>query len=56
LTARSIAKKTKTYPATALRRVESLREHLSAHKGKQIRQVTYREGRRGPVSTAWVLT
>lgn len=56
LTARSIAKKTKTYPATALRRVESLREHLSAHKGRQIRQVTYREGRRGPVSTAWVLT
>lgn len=57
LTARKIADKLKTYPATALRRVESLREHLSATGNrKQIKKVKFREGRRGPASTAWVLT
>lgn len=55
LTARRIAEKTDTYPATALRRVESLRAHLLARTGKQIKKVRYREGKRGPASTAWVL-
>jgi len=57
LTARKIADKLKTYPATALRRVESLREHLSATGNRrQLKKVKFREGRRGPASTAWVLT
>lgn len=55
LTARRIAEKTKTYPATALRRVEALREHLWARTGKQLKKTKYREGLRGPASTAWVL-
>ena len=57
LTARKIADRLKTYPATALRRVESLREHLSTTgNSKQLKKVKFREGKRGPASTAWVLT
>lgn len=55
LTARGIMKKTKTYPATALRRVEALRAYLYARTGKQIKEIRYREGKRGPVSKAWIL-
>lgn len=55
LTARKIAAKLGTYPATALRRVEALQEALSySPNGKQIRKTQFREGKRGPVSTAWV--
>lgn len=57
LTARRIAEKTETYPATALRRVEALQAELAkTPKGRQIRKTQFREGRRGPVSTAWVLS
>lgn len=57
LTARRIAEKTQTYPATALRRVGALQQHLAkTPKGKQVRETQYREGKRGPVSTAWVLS
>ena len=55
LTARRIAERTKTYPATALRRVAGLKAELAKAKGKQIRETTYREGKRGPQSTAWFL-
>jgi hypothetical protein len=55
LTARRIADKLKTYPATALRRVEALREYLKKSDGPQIKTTSFREGRRGPPSTAWVL-
>lgn len=57
LTARKIADKTDTYPATALRRVEALQAALAkVSKGKQLRKTQYREGKRGPVSVAWVLS
>ena len=57
LTARKIADKTGTYPATALRRVEALQAALAkVSKGKQLRKTQYREGKRGPVSVAWVLS
>lgn len=55
LTARKIATKTKTYPATALRRVEALAAELKKGTGAQIRKTQIREGRRGPPSTAWRL-
>lgn len=50
LTAKKIAKKTGTYPATAKRRVEALRG-----EGVKLKETTYREGRRGFPSVAWVL-
>ncbi len=50
LTARKIAAKTKTYAATAKRRVEALQE-----QGHKIKSVRHREGKRGPASAAWVL-
>lgn len=57
LTARKIADRADTYPATALRRVEALQAELAKNpKGKQIRETQYREGKRGPVSRAWVLS
>lgn len=57
LTARKIADKTGTYPATALRRVEALQAALAkTPKAKQLRKTQYREGKRGPVSVAWVLS
>lgn len=56
LTARRIADRTKTYPATALRRVEALAATLRKdNRNPQIKQTLYREGKRGPASTAWVL-
>ena len=51
LTARKIAAKTKTFPATAKRRVEALQL-----AGFKLKETTLREGRRGFPSTAWVLT
>lgn len=51
LTAKKIAAKTKTYAATAKRRVEALQE-----AGHKIKAVKYREGKRGPASAAWVLS
>lgn len=57
LTARKIAEKTRTYPATALRRVEALQAILvNTGSKKRIRETQYREGKRGPVSVAWVLS
>lgn len=56
LTARRIADKLDTYPATALRRVEALKKALAKKDGKRIRETQFREGKRGPVSTAWVLS
>jgi len=57
LTARKISDKTGTYAPTALRRVERLQEELAKNpKGKQVRETQYREGKRGPVSRAWVLS
>lgn len=50
LTAKRIAKKTGTYPATAKRRVEAL-----ISEGVKIKEVQCREGRRGFASTAWTL-
>lgn len=50
LTARKIATKLKTYPATAKRRVEALKA-----EGVKLKETTCREGRRGFPSTAWVL-
>lgn len=50
LTARRIAERTNTYLATAKRRVEMLQE-----SGVKLKKVQYREGKRGPMSTAWVL-
>lgn len=50
LTARKIAAKTKTYPATAKRRVEALKG-----EGVKLKETTVREGRRGFPSTAWTL-
>lgn len=50
LTAKKIADKTGTYPATAKRRVEALIE-----EGVKLKETTCREGRRGFPSTAWVL-
>lgn len=55
LSARRIAEKTKTYPATAHRRVEALKKELKARGGKQLKAVDHREGKRGPSSTAWIL-
>ena len=55
LTARRIADRLKTYPATALRRVEALAAELKKGTGAQIRKTQIREGRRGPPSTAWRL-
>jgi predicted ArsR family transcriptional regulator len=50
LTAKKIAKKTGTYPATAKRRVEALKS-----EGVKLKETTTREGRRGFPSVAWVL-
>lgn len=50
LTAKRIAKKTGTYPATAKRRVEALMS-----EGVKLKETVFREGRRGFASTAWVL-
>ncbi len=50
LTAKKIAVKTGTYPATAKRRVEAL-----LAEGVKLKKVKYREGRRGFESEAWVL-
>jgi repressor of nif and glnA expression len=56
LTARRIADKLKTYPATALRRVEALRVELRKdNRNRQVKHTTLREGRRGPPSTGWYL-
>jgi hypothetical protein len=56
LTARKIATKTKTYPATALRRVEALATELKKdNRNPQIKKTQVREGRRGPPSVAWRL-
>ena len=54
LTARKIADKTGTYPATALRRVEKLKQSLRV-EGRKLKTVQWREGARGPTSTAWSL-
>jgi len=50
LSARKIAEKTKTYAATAKRRVEAL-----IARGLKIKEVRHREGKRGPESQAWIL-
>jgi len=56
LTARRIADKTKTYQATAKRRVEALQVELKKDpRNYQIKRTLYREGKRGPSSTAWVM-
>lgn len=54
LTARKIADKTGTYPATALRRVEKLKQALRV-EGRKLKTAQWREGARGPTSTAWSL-
>jgi len=54
LTARRIAERTKTYQATAKRRVEALQDELKNTKTR-IRSTRYREGKRGPASLAWYL-
>ena len=50
LSARRIATKTGTYPATARRRVEAL-----IGSGVKIKMTTVKEGKRGFESEAWVL-
>jgi DNA-binding Lrp family transcriptional regulator len=50
LSAKAISEKTKTYPATAKRRVTSLRK-----MGVRLKTVRVREGERGPLSVAWEL-
>jgi DNA-binding IclR family transcriptional regulator len=56
LTARRIADRTKTYQATAKRRVEALAKELAKDpRNPRIKKTSYREGKRGPASTAWVL-
>lgn len=56
LTARRIAERTKTYQATAKRRVGALQEELRKGQSKtRIKSTRYREGKRGPASLAWYL-
>lgn len=50
LSARNLANKLNTYPATIKRRVEALRR-----EGVKFRKTTVQEGRRGFPSEAWVL-
>ncbi len=50
LSAKTIAVKTGTYPATAKRRVTSLRK-----MGVRLKTIRVREGERGPESVAWEL-